>query len=510
MRNTNTSAKSSWFRFRLWHVLALVTLVAIPIGVYAELERRFARQEAAIAVVNQFGGDVEIELVGPEWLPERYRERVVGVRCDDFTYSHGALYFTREAFEVDPDIQTEYALPHDDPFAPQPGTVDDPFAPAASDDPFDIPPGADPFAPTTEDPTPKKVLNRPSARAFFAALATFRGLRELRLSSAGVRDVHVAMFNPDWPLTTLDLSGSELTKVGFAKLTQYADLQTLNLRRAHVDIAMLNQLPAFKCLETLDLADTSVSDAGLAPIGRTTSLQWLDLTSTEVKGAGLASLAGLVNLESLTLSGPTIPPDESGDIVKIFDHLRSSEPHLLSAGELPILPSLRSLRFPSTFHIRHGTVLSEDAFKAIGEQPELKELSLLQCQFEEDWLRHLSNLSLEEVQIQGSPISMKGLRNVANVESIKFISLDQGQGVSPDELAEFITQAEQLETLYLEGVLRSDALIDAVCDSPNLTRFELKGAALTPRDVSRINAHPDRHSITPRGTLDWTPQCFVQ
>lgn len=210
MNRPTQSSPRRFFQFRLWHVLALITVVAIVIGVYAELERRVARQENAVTLIENFGAKVITEDKGFEWFPQRYRRTVTKV---DSTADPFGPSVSTESFALDPTKKfkvrergvSSATTPHQgDPFSPE----YDPQAPA-------------PDSFVTE--------LKPSAKEFFGALGEVDSLTELNLGGAGIRDVHAELFDRNWPLTKLGLSGSALSAKGFEQLTCYTELRELDL-----------------------------------------------------------------------------------------------------------------------------------------------------------------------------------------------------------------------------------------------------------------------------------------
>lgn len=459
--NHPKSPKRRWslLQFRIWHVLAIIALIAIPIGIYTESERRIARQEEAITIVENFGNSVITEPTGYAWLPERYRKRVIAISSSS-EYAFG-LEDTSEAFSVNPTETTQYER-------------------FANDNTLRI-----------------VVVDRPSAKEFFIAINQFHNLRELDFSGAKLRDVHVAMFNRKWPLRQLNLSGCKLTDKGFQILTCYDELGALDLSWSAFDDAQLRHLQSLPSLTKLDLQGTNVNDAHLAHIGRIKSLRKLNLETTEVRGHGLAALSELTNLHTLRLSSPAFPNDVNNPATIVRE---------CNAAALPELPSLRDLAI-SGFSFEYPATLDEQSFKAIGKLPSLDSLDLLRVDFDDDSLRHLSKLSLQHVIVDENQITIRGLQNIANVDSIEHLTLGEPSTISPDELATFITQAANLKSLLVTGMPRSDALINAICDAPKLTSVALIDTDLSPEDVDRINANPYREAIDKTGRRAYDLGC---
>lgn len=266
----------------------------------------------------------------------------------------------------------------------------------------------------------------------------------------------------------------------------------------------------FKKLERLNLTHAPLTDADLVHVGKVKSLRYLKFSGLAIQGHGLASLAGLKNLETLTITGCIDSQKRSSG----FDALMAminGEPVLMELKTLPKIPALRELSFGPVFRILGGNrgfgglfnnaILTPGAFEAIGKQSRLEKLDLRNCRFKGEYLHSLSELAIKEVYLSEAAISIDQLRSLANVSSIECLYYEQCQGIEPDELAEYINDAKHLRVLHVFGMPRSDALVDAVCNSPQLTSFELERSNLTPIDVARINGNPKRKPITLSGVL---------
>lgn len=123
------------------------------------------------------------------------------------------------------------------------------------------------------------------------------------------------------------LLGAEVTDADLALLAGLEpNLVGLDLSRTQVSDAGLARLAAFPRLQRLKLCATDIGDAGLAPLARLARLEVLNLYATRVTDAGLEHLAGLRALRRLYL-WQTAVTDEG------LARLRAELPELVVVGD---------------------------------------------------------------------------------------------------------------------------------------------------------------------------------
>lgn len=159
-----------------------------------------------------------------------------------------------------------------------------------------------------------------------ASLKHLTTIRRLMVFNASVSDEVLSHLGGNRNLTTLSLSGTQVTGSGFAgwsgrrqpcqgaseadaamaALQQRAGLKYLNLADTPVADAALAHLGKIVGLRTLVLNRTKVTDAGLQHLKGLTGLVSLSLARARVTDAGLAHLKGLTGLTSLSLAGTQV------------------------------------------------------------------------------------------------------------------------------------------------------------------------------------------------------------
>lgn len=94
--------------------------------------------------------------------------------------------------------------------------------------------------------------------------AAFPDCRSLTLNSTGITDASLARIAESCPgLYILRVSGTSVSDVGVAALTNQPELYELDLARTQITDAALSELSKWPRLQTLSLAGTGISDIGL-------------------------------------------------------------------------------------------------------------------------------------------------------------------------------------------------------------------------------------------------------
>ena len=121
----------------------------------------------------------------------------------------------------------------------------------------------------------------------------------------GVTDQQLQHLKSASRIRNLCLPRTDVTSAGLLRLTDYDQLEWLDLSFTGADDRLLVQLQG-PLLEKLNLEGTAISDAVLANIGSFKNLRELDLSQTQVGDDGLAQLKNLRQLEVLYLTGTKI------------------------------------------------------------------------------------------------------------------------------------------------------------------------------------------------------------
>jgi acetyl esterase/lipase len=221
-------------------------------------------------------------------------------------------------------------------------------------------------------------------------------------------------------LRRLELSGTAVTSAGLVHLKDLTNLEILNVCLTAVDdeglahLAGLTKmrrlvvcsskitgtgfahLQGMKQLESINLHSSPASDAGLEAIGKLTSLRRLEIVHSKVTDAGLAHLAGLVNLRQL--------------------HVAS---HETTENGLPFLGQLQALEQLDVYE----RLASNQTLAQIQKLPRLRSLMLVVGVFDDEGVRHLAGLKLEELWLGSDKVTDAALEHLAGLKALRKVHL---------------------------------------------------------------------------------------
>ncbi len=107
-------------------------------------------------------------------------------------------------------------------------------------------------------------------------------------------------------LETLNLNNTQISDSGLAHLSSLEKLRIIYLGNTQISDAGLVHLKGLGEMVELYLGNTQVSDVGLAHLSGLAELQMLSFNNTRISDAGLAHLAGLAKLQALYLASTQI------------------------------------------------------------------------------------------------------------------------------------------------------------------------------------------------------------
>ncbi len=167
-------------------------------------------------------------------------------------------------------------------------------------------------------------------------------------------------------LSTLRLSGTQVTVEGISCLKRLPMLSHLELSRAQITDRGLSHLRQLKKLKSLDLSRTSINGSGLKLLGRLTDLEKLNLDNTHLDDKGVAQLAEMPNLRKLAelhVANTNITDTGCENIAKLqeLQILNLSGTNLTDDG-------LRHLaKFPKMRHMGLGSEVSIEGIVWLGK-----------------------------------------------------------------------------------------------------------------------------------------------
>jgi len=222
---------------------------------------------------------------------------------------------------------------------------------------------------------------------------------------------------------------------------QFVDVYTsLDLPVSDTHVCHLSKIPTLRCLSISSLDRIDVTDDGLQCLGGLQKLTHLSLNNTRVTDGGLVHLKGVKNLTYLSL----LLTDVTGEGLS----------HLT---ELP-----------------------------------LRTLFLVGSKVGDDQLKHLPQFAqLERLAINECPIDGTGLKHVANVKTLRNLSLSM-TNVTDESLA-VLQRLPKLEELFLYDCSKiTDAAVESLAGMQSLKRLVINGTQITKAGVERLHlALPD-------------------
>lgn len=155
-------------------------------------------------------------------------------------------------------------------------------------------------------------------------------------------------------------------------------------------------------------ARTSVTDADLAPLNGLTTIEYLDLSGTQVQGPGLVHLRGM---PLWRLSLQSTPLDDAG------------------FAQLPKFVDLHDLSLAKTR-------LSSGFIEHLHSYPQLETLDLSYVAVTDDMVRQLSELPLETLYLNNTPITAKSLPYLAKMPHVRQVYFCQTK-ITPEDIRSF-------------------------------------------------------------------------
>jgi beta-lactamase regulating signal transducer with metallopeptidase domain/Leucine-rich repeat (LRR) protein/tetratricopeptide (TPR) repeat protein len=245
-------------------------------------------------------------------------------------------------------------------------------------------------------------------------------------------DADLAALKDVQQITTLDLSDSDVTDAGLARLEEMTGLKQLDLNRcANITDAGLTHLKPLKNLRRLSLFGDHITDAGLANLKDLVDLQTLQLFgSDQITDHGLANIAAMKHLKDLNLSGSQIT--DSG------------------------LTSLDDLKLQGLW-LDDCNGITDAGMPCLAKMTSLRRLGLDRTQLTDAGLKQLSSLKdLDTLSLDGTRITDAGLANLKDMRRMAVLGLWSCKRITDAGLAN-LQGMNSLITVYLDDTNVTDA-----------------------------------------------------
>jgi Leucine-rich repeat (LRR) protein len=342
------------------------------------------------------------------------------------------------------------------------------------------------------------------------ALAAFPELERLSLSKSGITDDQLANL-PLRNLKHLDLSDTQLTDEGVAKLASLDKLESLEMVRTNVTGPGFEALTALKRLQAVDLDETPVTDDGVACLARLPKLAVLDLNKTAVSDVALEHLRHNENLVSLGLYGTRVTDSGLASLAGVkklaalrLDKTRVSDTGIEAVAHVPHMLEL-SL---------DGTRVTDASTTIIARWTDLRLLDLSRTAISEVGIKRLRGLKgLRYLWLRGTKASDASLQALAEMEQLEM--LDLGDTLITDAGLSYLKPLSALERLNLSGTRVSGSRLEPLKALPNLTSVDVTGTEITAVDLIRAlpQTHPNAQKIVAaldeKTELDFADQPFT-
>jgi Leucine-rich repeat (LRR) protein len=270
---------------------------------------------------------------------------------------------------------------------------------------------------------------------------------------------------PQGKVISVDLRGTWVTDNDLRRLTNYSDLEKLDLSLTHITDGGLQEIKNLKGITDFNLYFAEyVTDEGVASIKDWKQLKRLNLHGTKASDTALEHIAGINTLESLDV-GSTLMTD-------------------VGLERLTSLTNLRELTMG-------GNELGDAGLQALRQMPALTYLDLSGRNGNDKnvWSVSISNTGLQAI------LTLKNLRE------LRFSCTSTSVGIEGKKLGEISTLSitgkwlEQmkalpnLERLKLQGCARLDnQSVATLIAMPALKEADLKGTSVTEEGARLLKA----------------------
>ncbi|XP_041718056.1 uncharacterized protein LOC121550043 isoform X2 [Coregonus clupeaformis] len=248
-----------------------------------------------------------------------------------------------------------------------------------------------------------------------SALAALPSLQALYLDGTGVMEGSLECLAVHSTLSALSLAGISVADGNHAlQIISGLRLTQLTLPGRHsVTDAGLTFLSRLSLLSELDLTDyTHVTDHGVTQLATMTRLKRLSLSNTQVTDAGLPSLRSLQELLELCLDRTAVTSRGVAALVTCLPHLQ--------------VLSLASTQVGDTV-VRRGLVHCAQLFK----------LNLSRTRITDHGLKFLKCMSLSQVNLDGSGVSLTGIANlITSCPHVTSIRASHTRAIPPDQVSD--------------------------------------------------------------------------
>lgn len=332
-------------------------------------------------------------------------------------------------------------------------------------------------------------------------LTAFPELRELDLSFSDITDSGLAKLTDLTALRTLILDGTKITNLGLLCLKPLRELRYLSLNSVKITDAGLSNLEPLQNLEKLDIGSLagleergSITDKGLAYLHKLPKLQSVSVGSS-ITDKGLDHLSALPGLRRLIMLSSKITDEGMRHLEKLteLEELWLSGAEITDAG----LVHLRGLRNLKKLHLG-GTKITNAGLGHLKELSQLEELELDSTAVSDAGLAHLRGLTkLRKLNLSDSdrkkesltvsqkpPLTGEGLKHLQGLTKLKYLDLD-GRPITDTGLTD-IERLTEVEYLSLDTTSITDEGLAHLRPLKQLHLVNVKSTKVTRQGVAEL------------------------
>lgn len=263
-------------------------------------------------------------------------------------------------------------------------------------------------------------------------------------------------------LEKVNLGNTKISDQGLMHLKTLVNLKELNLDRTGITDRGLLALAPIHSLNRVSLVDVPIGDEGLKALVKSNShLEYVNLAGTRVSDTGLAILTDLKNLKKVTL-----PND-------------SSDEGLWGIANITSLETVAA----------NGARLTANGIKALTNLENLKSLELEKARLTDEAMDAMITLSgLRRLNLAGSQtLTPAGLNKLSQLRKLRILNLDNCQ--VNDEVLAHIATLGYLEEIFLQGTSVTDKGLEHLGNTITLKQLYLYNTAVSARAIKNLTLY---------------------
>lgn len=249
--------------------------------------------------------------------------------------------------------------------------------------------------------------------------------RKTSLSGSGLKNLRCRN------LTTLWLSGAEITDGGITSLASFPKLKEIFLEDTKVTDAVIPTLAKMSSLESVGLASCAITDKGLLALAPLRKLQRLELDSTPISDSGIAVVRNFGNLRHLDLEKTRVSDKCLALLPARLEGLILNRcTGITSAAMTNIVRQRNLLQLNISF-----TSIRSDAVGKLGVLSAMRDLDLAGIRANDQDLLFLEKLALRRLSLAGTnagEATIARLKKPGIMEELELTGTAVGDSAIPD------------------------------------------------------------------------------